>query len=88
MDSTIEKLFKDTYNALLKDEEWESKDEWLKSPLYVVPIFNTEPNITLQLSFKNPSNPERMQVWLASEHQRILKLDYSDNILRNVSLEQ
>ena len=87
------KMFKDTVNALLKNTDWESHDDWAKAPVYVTPFAHSNEKdlkdirLNLQLRFASGTNLQQMRLWLVCEYHAVMSLEYTQHGLTNVYVE-
>lgn len=87
------RVYKETCNALLKTDEWESYEDWLKEPLYAVSFPHAdEPTLTntqmiLTLNFGDNVNLDQMRIVVICEHKSTMTLSYSDKPTLEVFVE-
>jgi hypothetical protein len=89
----INRLYKDTMNALLKGDDWtltESITEWHASPYYVYPLAHADqPELAssqLKLFLNFESAPSAMNCWLLHEYDEKLEMVYNEGALHTVGL--
>lgn len=89
----VNRLYKDTMNALLKGDDWtltESVTEWLASPYYVYPLAHADqPELAssqLKLFLNFDVAPSAMNCWTLHEYAENLELVYNEGALHTVGL--